>query len=450
MSATALAERSHGTCKGEHMGSFLKTLVLVTTTLSVSFSMAAISKSDLKNRRAALTSKGTHRRLSRAHSLMAKDKLSDAIEVLDRLLASTEKRPHEKAQVLQALGFAYAQKENYPKALKYLQEAVDLGSLPYNPTMSTLYTISQVLVAQEKYDLALTRINEWFSLADEPSADAFVLKATIYAQKKKQKEALALVTKAIDMSAKPKESWLSFAVAMNYELENFKEAGRLLEKLAGLYPEKKKYWKQLAGVYLNLDNNKKALATMELAHKGNYLEQDSEIMNLVSLFIYGGIPLKGARLLEAALADGTVKKTQKNYEILGDAWAQAEEMDKALVAYDTSAKMAEDGRIFAKQGRIYLEQEKWKEADKYLSQGLAKGKIKNPQHIHMALGVARFNLKKFDSAKASFIEAKKASKKVESQANQWISYVKAEDMRVNPEKFAQEDDEQEAVETSTL
>ncbi len=422
------------------MGSILKYVILLATTFSVSIAMATIDKEELKSRSAGLISKGTHRRLSRAHSLMGKDKVTEAIAVLDRLMKTTAERPHEKAQVMQALGFAYAQKDNYKMAIKHLQGAIDLKTLPYGPTMSTLYTIAQVHVTQENYDVALKKINEWFSIADDPSPDAYVLKATIFAQKKMQKEALALVTKAIDLSDKPKESWLAFAVAMNYELEHYKEAGRLLEKLVGLYPQKKKYWKQLTGVYLNLDMNKKALATMELAEKGDYLEQDSEIMNLVSLFIYGGIPLKGARLLEKSLKAGSVPKTQKNYEILGDAWAQAEEMDKALAAFAQSASLAKDGRIFAKQGRIYLEQENWKKADELLTKGLAKGKIKNPQHVYMALGVARFNLHKFDAAKASFESAKKASKAVEKSADQWISYVKTEDMRVNPEKYAKKDE----------
>jgi tetratricopeptide (TPR) repeat protein len=437
--------------KGEKMGIKTVQLIILFSIILSGSAFASVSKDELKDRKASLTSEGTHRRLSRAHELLSKDKLGEAIDVLERLLSSTEKRPHEKAQVLQNLGFAYAQKENYKKALQYLQASLDLNVLPYSPTLSTLYTIAQVNVAQENYDLALKQIEEWFKLADEPSADAYVLKATIFAQKKKSKEALALVTKAIDMTTEPKESWLSFAVAMNYELENYKESARLLEKLAAFYPEKKKYWKQLAGVYLNLEKNPQALATMELAHKGNYLDKDAEIMNLVSLFIFGGIPLKGAQLLDESMASGAVKKTQKNYEILGDAWQQAEEMDKALKAYAQSATMATDGRIFAKQGRIYLEQEKWGEADKYLSQGLQKGHIKNPQHVHIALGVARFNLKKFDEATKSFEEAKKASDKVTAQANQWIGYVKAEDKRLHPEKYkaevspVDEDDSQETL-----
>ncbi len=422
------------------MGKFIKALIVFSLCGFANVSFAKkLDKEELKSRKSALTSEGTHRRLARAHELMAKDKLKDAMDILERLMASTEKRPHEKAQVMQAMGFVYAQQENYKKGLSLLQGSLDLEVLPYGATLSTLYTIAQIQTAQENYAVALQKIEEWFSLADEPSADAYVLKATIFAQQKKQKEALALVTKAIDMTDTPKESWLSFAVAMNYELNNYKESARLLEKLAGLYPEKKKYWKQLAGVYLNLEKNTQALATMELAHKGNYLDQDSEMMNLVSLFLYGGIPLKAGQLLETALKDGKVKKSQKNYEILGDAWTQAEETEKAIVAYTASSQMATDGRIFAKLGRVYLDQEKWAEADKALTVGLKKGGIKNPQHVYMALGVARFNLKKFDQATEAFTMAKKSSDKVTNQAEQWITFVKAEDKRMNPEKYQEEE-----------
>ena len=429
------------------MKSMFKIFTPLMVLLLVSSGFAAINKDELKSRAAALTSKGTNRRLTRAHDLMSKNKNKEALNVLKRLEKSTEKRPHELAQVYNAMGHAYASMDQYPKAIQSFQRSLDLKVLPYAPTMQMLYSVAQLNVAQEKYDVALKQIENWFQLADEPSPDAYVVKATILAQKKQRREALKLVTKAIDMTDKPKESWLAFAVAMNYELEQFKEAGRLLEKLPGLYPEKKKYWKQLAGVYLNLEDNKKALATMELAEKGEYLQENGEIMNLVSLFIYGGIPLKGARLLEKSLKEGKVKKTQKNYEILGDAWVESKEMKKALVAYAKSAKLAKDGRIFAKQGRIYLEQEEWAQADQYLTKGIAKGKLKNAQHIHMALGVARFNLKKFDAAKKSFQTAKKTSKKVARQADQWINFVKAEDMRLNPQKYAKaETSEEEASE----
>ena len=80
-------------------------------------------------------------------------------------------------------------------------------------------------------------------------------------------------------------------------------------------------------------------------------------------------------------------------------------------------------------------------------QSLKKGKLKSPQHIHMALGVARFNLKKFDSAISAFEAAKKASSKVERQAEQWIGYVKTEDKRVNPEKYAKQDTTDEEVQS---
>ena len=403
-------------------------------TLTLPTSRAVIDKKELKNRKTGLISQITQRKLERVHNLLSNDKPKKAISILKRLIKSTEKRPHEKAKVVYFTGIAHAQDENYKEALKYLQQAMDLKALDYPTTMSILYTLAQIHTVMEKYDEALKTINEWFSLADEPSPDAHVLKAGILAQKKKYRQALKLVTKAINSVKTPKESWLVLAVAMNYQLEKFKEALPFLEKLTALYPEKKKYWKQLSAVYINLEKNPKALATMELAHKANYLEKNSEIMNLISLLIYGGIPLKGARILKKALEEGQVEKSQKNYEILGDAWAEAQELEKALKAYAVSATMAKDGRIFAKQGRIYLDLENWKKATHYLSRALKKGKVKNPQNIHMALGVSQFNLKKFNLAKKSFHRAKTISKKLKRQADQWIAYVDAENPPSPPEK----------------
>ena len=388
--------------------------------------LSKLNKAELKSRQTLLTSKATHRRLSKAHDLMSKGKEAQAIEILNRLLKRTEKRAYEKAQTMQALGFAHAQQEKYSKALEYLKGAIDLEKLPYAPTLSILYTMAQLLTAQENYGEALQKINLWLALADEPRPHVYILKATLYAQQENFKEALKLVTKALSMGQKAKESWLSLAVTLHYREKNFKKARSLLETLTARYPERKKYWKQLAGVYLHLEENPKALATMELAHKGQALEKTTEMINLVGLLIHGGNPLKAAQLLEKALKEGKVKRTQRNYEILGDAWVQAEEMDQALKAYALSAQKARKGGIFAKQGRLYLEQEKWEEAEKYLSQGLAKGGLNRPEHVHMALGVARFHLKKFEKAIKSFQSAQKISKKMAKQVHLWIRYVRAE------------------------
>ena len=316
---------------------------------------------------------------------MGQDKIDSALSILKRLLKSTENRPGEKARVFQALGFAHGQKQNYKKARRFFYQSIGMNVLDYSSTLTSLYNLAQMDVTLENYVEALKSIDLWLSLADEPSPEAYILKASILAQEKKYKKALNLINKALAL-APPRESWLAFAVAMNYELKKYFEAMVLLEKLVAQYPEKKKYWKQLVGVYLQLDKNQKALATIELAYKAQYLEKDSEFRNLVTLLIYGGIPLKAAQLLQKFLKQGLVKKTQKNYEILGDAWFEAEEIPQALQAYKESAKRARDGRIFAKQGRIYLEQEKWSLADKYLTQGLTKGKVKKPSKYTYVFG----------------------------------------------------------------
>ena len=72
----------------------IQTALLVITLVSFNFSQAFldISKEELKSRSAALTSKGTHRRLSRAHSLLGKDKINDALDIRG-ILISTRDNP---------------------------------------------------------------------------------------------------------------------------------------------------------------------------------------------------------------------------------------------------------------------------------------------------------------------------------------------------------------------
>jgi len=277
--------------KNQSYTSGLKIILTLSTVFLWSWSGAAkVTRSELQSRSSVLISKGTHRRLSRAHSLMAKNKLNMAIDILKKLESATAKRPGELAQVLQALGFAYAQKDQISQSVATLKKALDQKTLPYSPTLSTMYTLAQMYMAADNYGKAESIMNNWFNLAEDPSPDSYVVMASIQSQKGNKSKALNLVTKAIDSTSKPKESWLSFAVSMNYELKRYKEASRILEKLTAFYPEKKKYWKQLAGVYLNTDNNQKALATLGLASKGGYLTEEGEIMNHVSLNLYGVEP----------------------------------------------------------------------------------------------------------------------------------------------------------------
>ena len=71
-----------------------------------------------------------------------------------------------------------------------------------------------------------------------------------------------------------KTGWLLEA-RFKYRYGTIYPRRRLLIKLTSSYPKKKKYWKQLSAIYLNINKDDRALATLDLAYKLDFLEKET-------------------------------------------------------------------------------------------------------------------------------------------------------------------------------
>ena len=381
--------------------------------------------SALKKRRAALTSKSTHKKLSRAHTAFSKEKYSQALNILKKLEEKLKSRPFELAQVYQTLGFIYANQDKMTEALDYFEKSQALKTLPMSPTLSSMYTVAQINISLEKYKEGLDELVSWFHHVKKPNAQSYILAATALFELKKKKAALVFVNKAIKMTPKPPENWLQFSVALNYENKNYKEAASSLRILTESYPHKKKYWKQLTGVYLSLDKTRMALATIQMAHKMGHLMEEKELLNIISLQLSEGLPYKGAKFLDALMKESKVKESQKHFEVLAQAWIQSEELEKAVEPMRRAAELSDNGKTAINYGHILLELEKFESAEKAYSMSLKKGGLKHPGRVYLSRGITRFSLKNY---KGSIQDFKKAmeEEKTKKAAQDWINYVELE------------------------
>lgn len=384
-------------------------------------------KKELKNRRSALTSPIVQRRMQRILRTMSKkDSEKKTIELIEKLEKIVHNRLFDLARLYQLKAQVYLSQDDFKKAGLYYKKALNLKRLSYNEHLSVLYDLATINLLQNKIKKASQITDQIFYLADTVPSSAYILKASILVEQKKKKQALKLVMKAIQSTTQPNESWLAFGAALNLDMEQYIPAARLLIKLTGGYPERKKYWKQLSAVYLNINKDDRALATLDLAYKLDFLEKEQEILHLAGLLMYQGLSFKAANLIEKSLKLKKVKPTKKNQEILGDCWLRAEETKKALAAYHLAAPAAEDGKIFFKMARIYMGKQNWKAAVGSLQKALSKGGIKHLENIYISLGIAYVNLKKHTEAINSFeqvisTEAKGQQIKI---ARDWINYTK--------------------------
>lgn len=397
--------------------------VCVLGVLPVSAKITAAQKRELKARKPGLTSKSVQRRLMRANEHIVQNNRKAAIEILSKMAAENKYRPFEMAKVWQTLAYAYAQTEQFAKARNAFAQVIKKNALPYKPHMQSIFALAQLQVMAEKYKQAESTLNDYFALAETENPDAYVFSATISFHKGEKKKALKSILKALSLTKKPKENWITFAVSLLYENERYGEASELLYKLVELNTGKKMYWTQLAGALLNQNKGFQALAIMDLALMMGLLDKEGELLNIVSLYIQNGLPYEASQLLEKGIKKKVMKKNKKNQELLANAFIQAKEYDKALAPLENAAKLSKDGKLYALKARLFLEKEKFKEAVALFDKALGKGlKEKDKGQVYVEKAVALIQIGDYKTALNSLDKASrfKNSKKL---AMSWRSYI---------------------------
>ncbi len=379
-------------------------------------------KKKISRRPGASLSERTHKLLIRAQEDLSSGEIKRAFTAFKKLVVRTASNPPENAQVLQALAYAYAQKEENQKALKTFEKTLDMDSLPQAPTLSIIYIIGQLEMMNLKYKKAEEIMNFWLAVAPNPSGQAYAtLAGALYGQKKKKK-ALKAIQKAIDLTPEPKESWLAMAVSLYFANEKYKEAIKVLKILVAQNPKKEAYWKQWAASHLSTDEEKEGLVVLQMGHLMGTISGDKQVQNASSLMVSTDIPYKAAMWIEKKLSKKE-RKTLKVQKQLASAYMSARENKKALKVLKEIHKTNPQVGMSIQLGQVFLAEEKWLEA-KSVFQSIKAMKLEsdNKEQVYMGLGVAYFNLGKLDLSRQSFIEIADKSE----SARGWLSFIQSQ------------------------
>jgi tetratricopeptide (TPR) repeat protein len=294
--------------------------------------------------------------------------------------------------------------------------------------INTKYTIAQLYFVQEQWKKGIDALLEWFALTENPNENAYVLLAQGYYQLKDYNKSLKNVETAIDMykgkGKIPKEQWYNLARFLYFEKNDVNNTVAVLEELLTHYP-KKQYWVQLSHMYGEQKKDTEQLAAMETAYVQGMLDKGSEQVTMAYLYLNGDVPYKAASVLDKGIKDGSVEKNSKNYEILGNAWRQAQEIDKAIPAMEEAAERSDSGELYARLGNIYLDGDQNQKAITAINKGLSRGGVKRPDNARLVLGMAYFNTKQYAKARDAF-QAAGRDKRSAQYASQWIKYMDSE------------------------
>lgn len=372
-------------------------------------------------------SQQTYNRISRSHTAIEEGKYQEALDDLLDLANDVADRPYELAITLQSIGYVYISQEKWELAAQYFQRALKQNALPAEPEKQLIYTLAQIFATLGEYQKTIDLLTDWFKTAKNPPADAYIMMANAYAAQDKYREAYPHVKTALEKAEKPREDWYKLALGVQFELKKYAEAATTLEALVAHWPDKEMYWKQLSGIYMELGQEQKALATLSAAYQRGLVTRSEDILNLARLFMLNEVPYQAGRVLEPALEKEQVEKTQKNYELLSQAWVQAREYEKGIEALVNAAALADDGALFVRAAQLEMSLANWEGAQAAAQKAIEKGGLdsKKTGQAYLLLGTSAAEQKDFDAAINAFSKAR-GYPETRQTASQWLSFVQTE------------------------
>jgi Tfp pilus assembly protein PilF len=367
-----------------------------------------------------------------------------------------ELKSYDRSVMWNAWAYVYFSDAKYAQAINAYTNLINEPEVTIGLRVGALLSLAQLNLVQENYEKGIELILQWMSEVEKVTAQSYSLLGQAYFQTGDYKKAMSSMETAVSMAEeegyKPRENWYVILAACISELkdqigekESLLRQVDIYEILVNLYP-KKLYFIQLGGAYGQLNRERDYMITLKAAYQKDFLDKESEYLALTQLLLLNKNPYWAAEVLVAGqkkmvtIVDEktkeekivpVVKDTEKNLKLLADSWRMAQEIDKAIPVLEKAAKISKDGQSYVLLGNLYLSEDKVTEAVDSIKKGLDKGKVKNLSQVYLTLGQAYFELQEFDEARKNFrIAARDKTKKIKTQANNWLKYTENEEIRV--------------------
>jgi len=181
-------------------------------------------------------------------------------------------------------------------------------------------------------------------------------------------------------------------------------------------------------MYAELEQTMDQLGAYATAYLQDGLTTESQVVGLAYMYLGADAPYKAAEIIVDGFGSGDIEETEKNLQVVGSAFYQAAELDKALPWMEKAASKATDGESYSRLASIYLDVGRNEDAIRAASEAERLRNVKRMDLVYLTKGSAQFNLKRYDDAIQSFRKIDRNAQTADS-ASDWIRYVESEKKR---------------------
>ncbi len=341
-------------------------------------------------------------------------------------IVDNSKSKYAQAIALQGLANVAYNSGDIKGAIPLLQKAIANGVMPNDTYFQLMYELAQMYAADQQYQASLDTIAKWRAEGKRETADSYGLAGMDYYRLEKYPEAIAAIQKAKSLTDKPQDSWNQILMASYAESGQGADAAKMAQAEYEKNPTDSSMLHNASAVLLQQQDYADAIKVLEQGRANGALKDEGDWINLVKAYLLqaqngGDTKSGGAKALavfDDGVAKGAIKPSASNYKLAGDAAMIGEDDAKAIGYYRKGSPLATDGELDVSLGAAYFQEQKFSDARKYLTQGIAKG-VKHKGRAYMMLAESDRQLKDKPAAVAAMKQAAK-DPETAAKAEDWL------------------------------
>jgi tetratricopeptide (TPR) repeat protein len=307
------------------------------------------------------------------------------VPLADEMIANDKANDYERA-ISARLAAASLIGEDDAKAMAYLQKALDFNGLSNNEHYDSMLMLGQLQMQADDDAKGLATVDKLIAETKTTSSDVLAIKGNALYRLERYPEAITALKQAIDVAgADAKPEWQQLLMAAYFDSDQPAEAARIAEEALARNPDDKKLQMSLASIYMQAEQNDKAIALLEKMRAKGQLTEDRDYRNLYAMYLNtDGREKEGIAVIKDGMDKGVIKPDYQTYVALGQAYYFTDQPSLAIENYQKAAPLAPDGEAYLNLARILWGENRMGEAKQAAQKALDKG-VKKPEEAKKIL-----------------------------------------------------------------
>lgn len=321
----------------------------------------------------------------------------------------------------------------FNKAIEYYRASLDGDGLSDIAKQQTVLELADIYFYQKKYADFIQTLNlfeKYGGDVEKQGVELRLKQAIAFYHQGENKQAVQVADdiygtqmgRSLNADSK---SVLEQLLYIYFNAGHYSRSAKIQKIIISLEQNNAQHWLRLVNIYLKANEKQKAAEALLLMKQKKLTLSSQQLLLMCDLLASTGNPYMAARQLQSLLDDKTLPASVMLYNKIFNYWYQAQEVDKAISALVSSARISPDVEMFLMLAELYMQQQQWPEMQANVLKACEKNIADEfVSRANLLLGVSELKQGNTASARQAFINATLVGGRGDA-ANGYLTFMQA-------------------------